>query len=65
MGTVATAAGRQARFAARVESRCKRTQAEDQNEKNGEAAPHLVPMLHESLFRAGSLSPVEYHQSTD
>jgi hypothetical protein len=65
VGTVAAAAGRQARFAAGVESRCKRTQAEEQNKKNGEAAPHLVLMLHESQFRAGDLSPVGYHQFTD
>jgi hypothetical protein len=49
VGSVAAAAGGQARFVAGAENRVERAQGEEQNQQEGEAAPHLFLMLHEIL----------------
>ena len=45
--SMAAAAGRQARIVAGIESGRKRPQPEEQNEEDGERAPHLGSILHE------------------
>jgi len=42
MDSVATAAGGQARFVARPENRCERAEGEEQNQQNGQTAPHRL-----------------------
>lgn len=63
MGSVAAAAGRQARIVIGMESGRERPQAEKQNEQDGERAPHLEFMLHEGwIASAWRLSALRYHR---
>jgi hypothetical protein len=47
MCSVTAATGRQARIAGGIERGSERPEPEEQNEEDGERAPHLVFMLHE------------------
>lgn len=47
MGSVTAATGRQARIVGGIDRGSERPEPEEQNEEDGERAPHLVFMLHE------------------
>ena len=53
MRSIAAAARRQARVVAGCEGGSERPQPEEQNEEDGESAPHLEFMVHEALVTRG------------